>query len=46
MKVGSIDELYERVRSVQELPGCECFPDSAASVFGASIGSMPDVLTT
>ncbi|CAK0785144.1 hypothetical protein CVIRNUC_008350 [Coccomyxa viridis] len=32
--------------SVQELPGGECFPDSAAAVFGSSVGSMPDVLTT
>ena len=44
------DWMYHSVcvwaRSVQELPGCECFPDSAASVFGSSIGSMPDVLTT
>ncbi|CAL5229046.1 g12295 [Coccomyxa viridis] len=38
--------LVNQDGSVQELPGAECFPDSAASVFGASIGSMPDVLTT
>ncbi|CAL8469780.1 g9322 [Coccomyxa elongata] len=32
--------------SIQEMPGAECFPDSAAHVFGATSVTLPDILTT
>ncbi|KAK9907703.1 hypothetical protein WJX75_008493 [Coccomyxa subellipsoidea] len=32
--------------SIQEMPGAECFPDSAARVLGAISATLPDILTT
>lgn len=38
--------VLSHMRSVQEMPGVECFPDSSARVFGAASATLPDVLTT
>jgi hypothetical protein len=34
------------MRSIMELPQGECFPDTAAKVFGAMAAILPDLLTT